>query len=172
MTFVPAKRPLEPQGWLGIPFLVCVLVSYLLTIPVRVFNVGLPEPVLPLIPAFAWAVIRPSVLAPFLLVALGLFLDLLWGGPTGLWELALLAPYALILAVRPTLTGRGPIVMWIWYGAACLLAFGIGALLIFLRTASLPGLLPLGWQALITILLYPLAGRLIDRYEDADVRFR
>jgi rod shape-determining protein MreD len=172
MTFVPAKRPLEPQGWLGIPLLICVLASVVLTIPIRAFNIGLPEPVLPLILAFAWAVIRPSILAPFLLILLGLFLDFLWGGPAGLWGLSLLAPYALILAVRPTLTGRGPIVMWIWYAAACLLAFAIGALITFARTSSIPNLMPLGYQALITILLYPLAAILVARYEDADVRFR
>lgn len=172
MTFVPAKRPLEPQGWLGVPFLICVVVCYLLTIPIRVFNLGLPEPVLPLVVVFAWAVIRPSILAPFLVVLLGVFLDLLWGGPTGLWGVSLLASYGLVLAARPMLTGRGPIMLWIWYGAACLLAFGVGVLITFVRTASIPNLLPLGWQALITILLYPLAGGLIARYEDADVRFR
>ena len=172
MTFVPAKRPLEPQGWLGVPFVVVVAASVLLTIPVRVFDVGLPEPVLPLIPAFAWAVIRPSVLAPFLLILLGVFLDFLWGGPAGLWGLSLLAAYATILAARPMLTGRGPLMLWLWYAVACLLAFSVGVLLTWSRTSQIPNLLALGWQAGITILLYPFAGRLIARYEDADVRFR
>ncbi len=45
----------------------------------------LPEPVFPMAPAFAWAMIRPSVLAPLVLLVMGLFLDLLWGGPIGLW---------------------------------------------------------------------------------------
>jgi rod shape-determining protein MreD len=29
-----------------------------------------------------------------------------------------------------------------------------------------------GWQFLATVVLYPFADRLIDRFEDADVRFR
>ena len=103
---------------------------------------------------------------------LGLFLDFLWGGPTGLWGLALVAAYGLTLAVRPTLTGRGPVVLWIWYGVVCLLAFGVGVVITLAKTAEIPSPLSLGWQAFITILLYPLAGRLIARYEDADVRFR
>jgi rod shape-determining protein MreD len=172
MTFVPAKQPLEPWTWLGVPFLICVVLSFVLTIPIRVFNVGLPEPVFALVPAFAWAVIRPSVLAPFMLILLGLFLDLLWGGPTGLWGLALLAAYALTFAVRPTLTGRGVVGLWIWYGVACLLAFGVGVLITLLKTGTIPSPFALAWQIFITVLLYPLAGLLIARYEDADVRFR
>jgi rod shape-determining protein MreD len=172
MTFVPAKQPLVPWTWLGAPALICIILSFVLTVPIRVFGAGIPEPVFALVLAFAWAVIRPSVLAPFLLILLGLFLDFLWGGPTGLWGLALVAAYGLTLAVRPTLTGRGPVVLWIWYGAACLLAFGVGVLITFARTGEIPNPLSLGWQAFITILLYPLAGRLIARYEDADVRFR
>jgi rod shape-determining protein MreD len=35
-----------------------------------------------------------------------------------------------------------------------------------------PSLLALGWQYLATLILYPFAHRLIERYEDADVRFR
>jgi len=172
MTFVPAKQRLEPWTWLGVPFLICVIVSVLLTVPIRVFGVGLPQPVLALVLAFAWAVIRPSVLAPFLLMLFGLFLDLLWGGPVGLWGLALVAAYGLILAVRPTLTGRGIAMLWIWYGAACLLAFGVAVLITYASTSEIPNPWSLGWQILITILLYPFAGRLIARYEDADVRFR
>ena len=83
------------------------------------------------------------------------------------------ALYGLVtLAVRPMLTGRGPIMLWIWYGVACLLAFGVGVLITLSRTDEIPSPLALGWQAFITIMLYPLAGRLIARYEDADVRFR
>ena len=36
----------------------------------------------------------------------------------------------------------------------------------------LSGLVAMGWQFLATIVLYPFAQRLIDLFEDADVRFR
>jgi rod shape-determining protein MreD len=163
---------LNPLRWLGAPFVVCVIATVLLATPIRVFGLPAPEPVFAMVPAFAWAVIRPSILAPLLLLALGLFLDLFWGGPVGLWVLALAAAYGLVLAVRPSLTGRGAAMLWIWYGAACLAAFGVGVLVVLFRTGSVPGALPLFWQYLITLLLYPFAHRLIDRFEDADVRFR
>jgi rod shape-determining protein MreD len=172
MTFAAPARGLQPLAWLGVPLLVCVIATMLLAAPIRIFGFQLPEPVFAMVPAFAWAVIRPSILAPLLLLALGFFLDLFWGGPSGLWVLALAAAYALVLAIRPSLTGRGPAMLWVWYGAACALAFGVGVLVTLVKTGSVPSPYSLVWQYLITLLLFPFANRLIERFEDADVRFR
>jgi rod shape-determining protein MreD len=172
MSFAPAARGLQPLAWLGAPLLICVIATVLLATPVRVFGLQLPEPVFAMVPAFAWAVIRPSIMAPLLLLALGLFLDLFWGGPAGLWVLALAAAYGLVLAVRLSLTGRGLGMLWVWYGAACVLAFGVGVGVTFFKTGSFPSPFALFWQFLITLLLYPFAHFLIERFEDADVRFR
>lgn len=150
----------------------CLVGTVLLAAPIRVFGLQLPEPVFAMAPAFAWAVIRPSLIAPFLLLASGLFLDFFWRGPAGLWALSLLAAYAMVLAVRSTLTGRGMAVLWIWYAAATALAMGVGLLITVVHTGGLPDPLALFWQFLATVLLYPFAHRLIERFEDADVRFR
>ena len=74
------------------------MATILLGIPLHVFTLQLPEPVFPLALAFAWAVIRPSILAPFGILLLGLFLDVFWGGPLGLWALCLLVAYGISLA--------------------------------------------------------------------------
>ena len=85
-----AARPLSPGAWLLLPALVVAVAAFLLTVPLRVAGFGLPEPVFAIGLAFAWARIRPSALAPMVLLSLGLFLDLLWGAPMGLWPLSLL----------------------------------------------------------------------------------
>ena len=38
--------------------------------------------------------------------------------------------------------------------------------------ASTRSMNPIGWLGLPTLLLFPFARRLAERYEDADVRFR
>ena len=172
MSYANSASRLDPLQWLGLPLMTAVAATLFLSVPLRIFSFQLPEPVFPLVLAFAWAVIRPSMLAPLLLLACGLLLDLFWGGPTGLWALALLSAYGLILVVRTTLTGRGAVVMWIWYGAACALAFGVGTLVTFMKTGAVPSPFALAWQVFVTLLLYPFAHRLIERFEDADVRFR
>ena len=92
-------RPLHPGRWLGVPALMCVLATIVFAAPIRIYGLQLPEPVFAMVPAFAWALIRPSILAPFALLTLGLFLDIFWGGPSGLWALSLLVAYATALTV-------------------------------------------------------------------------
>jgi rod shape-determining protein MreD len=49
---------------------------------------------------------------------------------------------------------------------------GLGFMIVAVRDHAMPGLFSLGWQYLATLILYPFAHRLIDMFEDADVRFR
>ena len=167
-----AARPLEPWRWIGLPMLYAVAATILFGIPLHVFSLQLPEPVFPLALAFAWAVIRPSILAPFALLVAGLFLDLYWIGPLGLWALCLLIAYGAALSGRSMMAGQNPIILAVWYALVTATAFVAGYLFVMLDSKSSPGLLPTAWQFLATIVLYPFAQRLIDRFEDADVRFR
>jgi len=167
-----AARPLEPWRWLGVPMLQALVATVLFGIPLRVAGLQLPEPVFPMILAFAWAVIRPSILAPFGVLTMGLFLDIFWGGPLGLWAVCLLIAYGLALSARSIMAGQGRLVLWAWYGLATASAMVAGYLFAMLDSKSTPGLIPMAWQFLATIVLYPFAQRLIDLFEDADVRFR
>jgi rod shape-determining protein MreD len=167
-----AGKSMSPVGWLGIPILLCTAATIVLAAPIRIFGLALPEPVFPLTVAFAWALIRPSVLPPFVLLVMGLFLDVFWGGPQGLWPLCFLATYAAVLAVRRLILGQDFIVMWASYAAATALAFGVGYALLAMVSGAWPNLIALGWQYLATLVLFPFAHRLVGRYEDADVRFR
>lgn len=167
-----AARPLDPWRWLGVPALLCVVATVLFAIPLRVFTLGLPEPVFPLVCAFAWAVIRPSLLAPFFLLLLGLFLDVFWGGPLGMWALALVAVYGVSVGMRALMSGQGWLMTAAWYAGMTLLALGVGYLITLIIARQAPSLFGVLWQYLATLALFPLAYRMIDRFEDADVRFR
>jgi len=166
------RAGLEPWRWIGLPLGWCTLATILFGIPLHVFAWQLPEPVFLMVLAFAWAVIRPSVLAPFALLLGGLFLDIYWSGPLGLWALCLLIAYACAFAGRAMMAGQNQIILFVWYALVTATAFVAGYLFVMLDSKSSPGLVPLAWQFLATIVLYPFAQRLIDRFEDADVRFR
>ena len=165
-------RPLAPWRWLGLPMLAVMAGTILFALPMRVWGYGLPEPIFALPVAFAWAVIRPSMLAPLCVMLMGVFLDMMWGSPTGFWAVCLLLPYGIVLGGRSMLQGQSQIMMWVWYGAATALAIGAGYLFTMLDTQNSPAPLAVLWQFLATLVLYPWADRLIDRFEDADVRFR
>jgi rod shape-determining protein MreD len=152
--------------------LLSVAATVILATPLRIAGLRAPEPVFPMILAFAWAMIRPSMMAPFLLLLMGVFLDVFWGGPMGLWPVSLLTPYGAVLSARSMLVGQSQLMLGIWYAASVGLAMGTGFLLTAVDAHATPSLVAVGWQALATILLYPFAYGLIDRFEDADVRFR
>jgi rod shape-determining protein MreD len=169
---VTGARPLEPWRWIGVPMLQVMGATVLFSIPLRVFGLQLPEPIFAMTLAFAWAVIRPSVLAPFAILILGLLLDILWGGPLGFWAICLLIAYGVALAGRTMMAGQNRMILWLWYALVTATALLAGFLFVMLDSKSSPGLIPLAWQFLATIVLYPFAQRLIDLFEDADVRFR
>ena len=57
-------RTLDPTRWLGVPLIQALVATVLFGIPIRIWGLQLPEPIFPMPVVFAWAVIRPSVLAP------------------------------------------------------------------------------------------------------------
>lgn len=167
-----AARSLDPTRWLGVPLIQVVVLTVLFAIPIRLWGLQLPEPLFAMPAVFAWAVIRPSVLAPIGVLILGLFMDLFWGGSMGLWALCLLIAYGILLGGRSMMAGQSRTMLWIWYGIVTAIAQLSGYLFIMLDNRSMPSLIPVGWQFLSTVILFPFAYRLIDMFEDADVRFR
>lgn len=167
-----AVRVVGPVQWIVIPALVTVAVTILLATPVELFGLNLPEPVIPMVLAFSWPLIRPSVTAPLVLTLLGLLLDIVLYGPLGLWALALLAIYAVVLASRSFLIGQDTAVLFVWYAACCALAFLLVYLVRMIIDHNAASILALIGQVVPTLLLFPFADRMIERFEDGDVRFR
>jgi rod shape-determining protein MreD len=167
-----AVRVVGPMQWIVYPALAAIAATVVLGTPVELFGLKLPEPVLPMVLAFAWPLIRPSLTAPAVLFGLGLFLDLFWGGALGLWPLCLLAVYAVVLGARSLLIGQETSVLFIWYAGCTSLAFFLAYLIVTLDVRNPPSLLALFWQVVPTLLLFPAADWMIQRFDDGDTRFR
>ncbi|WP_346426496.1 hypothetical protein [Brevundimonas naejangsanensis] len=165
-------RMVGPMQWIGYPALIAAAATVLFAIPLRLFGLPLPEPVWPLVLAFAWPLIRPSMLAPAVLFVLGLFLDLFWGGALGLWAISLLAVYGVILLAAKFLSGQATIVLFALYVISTGLAFTVAYAVTRMDAGNGPSLLAMAGQVIPTLLLFPLADWLIERFDDADVRFR
>ena len=163
---------LDPVRWMGVPMAACMAATLLFTAPISLYGLRLPEPVFAIVPVFAWAVLRPSMLAPICLLILGLFDDLVWGGRLGLWSLGLLVAYGFVLLTRNMMGGQGRVMTWLWWTATLTACMGAVYLAVRVLTGNAPNPLAVAGQWLPTLLLYPLADRLIARFEDADPRFR
>ena len=165
-------RVVGPMQWVVYPAMAAIALTILLATPIELFGLKMPEPVLPLILAFAWPLIRPSMVAPAVLFGLGLFLDLFWGGTLGLWPLCLLAVYGAVLASRSLLAGQETQILFVWYAICALGAFIVAYLVVTLDAGRAPSLLALLGQVVPTLLLFPVADWMIQRFDDGDVRFR
>lgn len=165
-------RVVGPQDWILYPALIALALTFLFATPARLFSLSLPEPIFPMVLAFAWPLIRPSVLAPLMLLLCGLFLDLLWGGPLGLWAIVMLGIYGVVLLVRGLILGQETVLLAIWYASATFVAYFVAWLFVTLDAGAAPSILGGLWQVLITIALFPAANHLIQRFDDGDVRFR
>jgi len=167
-----AVRVVGPMQWIVYPALITAAVTFVLATPVKVFGLSLPEPIIPMVLAFAWPLIRPSIVAPLVLMALGLFLSLILGGPLGLWSVALLSIYAVILGARSILVGQDTAVLFVWYAGCCCMAFVLAYLIQTVLAGNAPSILSLIGQVVPTLLLFPFANSMVERFDDGDVRFR
>lgn len=165
-------RMVGPLQWVVYPALIAVAATVLFAIPLRLFNMPLPEPVWPLVLAFAWPLIRPSMLSVAVLFALGLFLDMFWGGAVGLWALSLLAVYGATLLAAKFMAGQATIVIFALYVISNGLAFALAYFVTRLDVGNAPSLMAVMGQVIPTLLLFPLAHWLIERFDDSEVRFR
>jgi rod shape-determining protein MreD len=70
------------------------------------------------------------------------------------------------------MSGQSRIMVWVWYVAAWSACVGTAYAFTLMQTGNAPNILAVAGQWLPTALLYPVADRLIARFEDADPRFR
>jgi rod shape-determining protein MreD len=167
-----AVRVVGPLQWILYPALAAVAATIVFATPVELFGLTLPEPVFPMVLAFAWPLIRPSMTAPAVLFALGLFLDLFWNGPLGLWSMCLMGVYGVVLLSRNLLAGHEGVIRFAWYAACTMGAFLVAYVIVAVRAANPPAILALVAQIAPTLILFPVADWMLERFDDGDIRFR
>ncbi len=166
-----AAKIIGPWDWIIAPALMCAGAVILMAAPIQPFGLYLPEPVWAMVLAFAWPLIRPSYIAPLVLAALGLFMDLTYNTPLGFWTLLLMLAYGGLTAARTYVVGQEPIVL---FGIYLLVEFGVftlGTLFMTVDTGMVPRLWGVLEQMFATSLLFPFVLYLLEKYLHADARF-
>src|SRR5687768_8811286 len=77
------------------PVLLAILLVIVANLPVSVTGGLVPAPLLALAPIYFWVIVRPGLMPPIAVLLIGLFEDLLSGGPPGIWATGFLAAYGL-----------------------------------------------------------------------------
>jgi rod shape-determining protein MreD len=138
------------------PVLLAVLFVMIANMPVTMTGGLVPAPLLALIPIYFWAIIRPDLMPPVAVLIIGLFEDLLSGGPPGIWATGFLAGYSLADRQRDTFIGLSGLGATLGFAAAVFTAAGAAWLLasvVYWRPAPLASLM---LESLVTVIFFPL----------------
>lgn len=145
--------------WAVLPFLLSLLCVMLYVAPLRLGNFTIPMPLFPFMAIYFWSMTRPEYMPYIAVFLIGLFQDLLTGGPVGLWALTYLLSVVFLSTQVEIIAGRGRSVMWAGFVLAILMVTIL--VWIFARIALGPN--PAGGhlvtEMVLSVLAYPLVGR-------------
>ncbi|MEM6414165.1 MAG: hypothetical protein AAF720_05855 [Pseudomonadota bacterium] len=138
----------------------------LLASPIRLFEGFVPTPLLPLVVVYFWAIYSPTHLPALGVFFIGLCHDLLAGGPIGLWPLIYLSISFLVTTQRPYFQGREQRVVWLGFAVSAFIAGTSVWLVSSVLAGTVLPFLPLAYQLLATIAVYPIvAGLFAELHE-------
>src|SRR5476649_1557441 len=86
-----------------IPLLCGLFFVFIANIPISLL--GVPPPLLGLIPVYFWCLVRPDLMTPAATLAIGVFEDIMAGGPPGVWTLSFVLTYAVVARQRDSFAG-------------------------------------------------------------------
>jgi rod shape-determining protein MreD len=137
-----------------VPFF-CGLVAVLISnIPLTLLGGLVPAPLLGLIPVYFWCLVRPDLMTPAAALVIGIFEDIMAGGPPGVWTLAFVLTYAVVARQRDSFAGLGGLGAVLGFATAacitCLTAYAIVAL----SYRHMPPLGPIVGEMAVTVLFY------------------
>lgn len=167
-----AKHMIGPWDWIIAPALLSILAIFVMAAPIKIWGLVLPEPIFPLVLAFSWPLIRPSYVAPFVLALLGLFCDMFWGAPFGLYTFLLLCVYGFFLSVRSYIIGQETLVVAGIFSLTCLAFCLLGTIFVSIGAGEIPRLFGVFEQVIATSMCFPIVNYMLETYLHADVRFQ
>ena len=138
----------------SIPFVCALLGVVAANIPVSVFGGTVPPPLLALMPIYFWCLVRPDLMPPAAVLAIGILEDLLSGGPAGVWTLSFVAAYAVVDLERDTFAGLAGLGAILGFAAAMLVAGVTAYLTIAAYYWRLPPVAPIIVEIVVSVIFY------------------
>ena len=103
-----------------VPVLTGLFLALIANIPISLLAGLVPSPLLGLVPIYFWCLVRPDLMTPIAVMAIGLSEDILSGGPPGVWTLAFVLTYALVARQRDSFAGLSGVAAVVGFAGAAL----------------------------------------------------
>ncbi len=128
-------------------------------VPISLLAGMVPAPLLALVPIYFWCLVRPDLMTPAAVMAIGLAEDILSGGPPGVWTLSFVLTYALVARQRESFAGLSGLVAVVGFSTAALFACAtayltVAALALLSPDGHVPSLAPIVSELAMTVLFY------------------
>ena len=137
-----------------LPF-ACGLVAVLISnLPLSLTNGLVPAPLLALMPIYFWCLMRPDLMTPAAVFGIGLFQDIMAGGPPGIWTLSFVVTYAVIDRQREAFAGLSGFGAVLGFATASLVAMACAYGTVALYYWHLPPIAPIVAELVVTVLFY------------------
>jgi rod shape-determining protein MreD len=133
----------------------CGLLAVLFSnLPLSFTNGLVPAPLLGLIPIYFWCLVRPDLMTPAAVFGIGLFQDILAGGPPGIWTLSFVVTYAVIERQREAFAGLSGLGAVVGFATSALVASACAYATVALYYWHLPPIGPIVAELVVTVLFY------------------
>jgi len=152
------------------PFLLAVFFILLVRIPIGTGVSSNMIPMVGLMYVFYWTINRRRVVPVWSIFFLGLFEDLVVGGPIGLLPILLVVVQGGLNNQRRFFVNRSFVISWMGFSIICI---GISVIYWFLEAFHFGGFLspqPLMFKAVSTMIFYPIFGWVFGQYDRVVVR--
>src|SRR3569833_3148458 len=141
------------------PLLTGLVFVLIANIPISLLGGLVPPPLLALVPVYFWCLVRPDLMTPACVLAIGLAEDILSGGPPGVWTLAFVLTYALLARQRDSFAGLSGLAAVVGFAAAALFACAVAyltvaRLILLSPDGRVPSLVPIVSELAMTVLFY------------------
>lgn len=144
------------------PALLTLVLIVLDVVPLRLPEFAVIVPSFALMSVYFWTLYRADLMPAPVVFGLGVFQDILSGGPLGVGAFVLLAAHGAVMNQRRVLMRRTFAIGWFGFVVVALGAFTLNWLIMTALSLTLFDPLAAGMQYVMTVALYPLvAGALV-----------
>ena len=150
-----------------LPMAITLLLIVASGLPTHTPSFGTVSPVLSLMAVYYWSIFRPDLMPPFAVFGAGLFQDILFNTPLGVFAFVFLLVRVVVVAQRRFFISNSFVVMWWGFMLVAVgslaLAWGITSLL-NMTLISASGVI---FQAFLTLSLFPCFAWFFFRVQQA-----
>jgi len=137
------------------PAVLTLVLILLDVVPLRLPEFAVITPSFALMSVYYWTMYRAELMPAPVVLALGVFQDIVGGGPLGVGAFVLLATHGAVLTQRRVLMRRPFAVGWVGFVGVALAAFTLTWVIMAVLHLALFNPLAAGMQYVMTVALYP-----------------